>query len=290
MTYLSPLRYPGGKARLCHLLAEVIDRSMSRCSLYIEPFAGGAGAALGLLDAGIVDEVLINDVDPRVAAFWRSAFDFPEELIDLIWMTPVSLESWHRQRDVANDESAEDLARGYATFFLNRTNRSGILGARPIGGLEQDGEWKLDCRFNRQALVDRIRYLKRFRCRVQIAEEDALVLLANSNDQARQTFVYADPPYISKSSDLYLGKLSWEDHLELASILNARDMPWVLTYDVDERVTSELYPERRCARIQIRHSALRTHVGEEIIVFSDDCVTPKNATLSGRHLAWGTSR
>lgn len=290
MTYLSPLRYPGGKAKLCELLAEVIDRSMSRCSLYIEPFAGGAGAALGLLDAGVVDEALINDLDPRVAAFWRAVFGCPEELIALIWRTPVSLESWHRQRGIANDESADDLSRGYATFFLNRTNRSGILGARPIGGLAQDGKWRLDCRFNRRALVDRIRYLKRFRNRVHIGEEDALVLLSAVDDQPRRSFVYADPPYISKSSDLYWGSLSWEDHLRLARILNARNAGWILTYDVDERVTSQLYQERRCARMLIRHSALRTHVGEEIIIFSDDCVTPKDATLSGRHLVWGTSR
>lgn len=286
MTYLSPLRYPGGKARLRYLLAEVIDSSMSQCALYIEPFAGGAGAALGLLDTDIVDEVLINDLDPRVAAFWRAVFSCPEELIDLIWATPVSLESWHRQRHIADDESADDLARGYATFFLNRTNRSGILGARPIGGLRQDGKWKLDCRFNRQALVDRVLYLKRFRNRVQIVEEDALVVLEQTSDQSRQSFIYADPPYISKSSDLYLGNLSWNYHLQLATILNDRKIPWVLTYDVDERVTSQLYEERRCARMQIRHSALRSHVGEEIIVFSDDCVTPKSATLSGRHLVW----
>ncbi len=286
MTYLSPLRYPGGKARLRHLLAEVISMSMSRCALYVEPFAGGAGAALGLLDAGIVDEVLINDVDPGIAALWRSIFNCPDGFVDLIWDTEVSLDSWHEQRQIADDDSAGELERGYATFFLNRTNRSGILGARPIGGLNQTGKWKLDCRFNKKELSDRILYLRKFRDRVHILEEDALVLLDMTICRSPATFIYADPPYISKSSNLYLDNLTWDDHLRLATILNSKNTGWVLTYDVDERVTLELYPDRRSARIRIRHSALRTHVGEEIIVFSDFCAKPSVATLSGRHLVW----
>ena len=286
MTYLSPLRYPGGKARLRHLLAEVISGSMSRCALYVEPFAGGAGAALGLLDAGVVDEVLINDIDPGIAAFWRSIFNRPDDLVDLIWRTEVSLESWHEQRRVAACDSADDLDRGFATFFLNRTNRSGILGARPIGGLGQTGRWKLDCRFNRQALSERVLYLKRFRDRVSVREEDALALLEMVDHLSESIFIYADPPYISKSSDLYLDNLSWEDHLRLSTILNSRNTGWILTYDVDERVTSELYPDRRSARMQIRHSALQTQVGEEIVVLSDFCMKPRVATISGRHLVW----
>src|SRR5690625_5109627 len=49
--YLSPLRYPGGKARMASALGDLFDRQVSMLDIevWIEPFAGGAGAGLTLL-------------------------------------------------------------------------------------------------------------------------------------------------------------------------------------------------------------------------------------------------
>ena len=45
----SPLRYPGGKSILSPLLGNFIEINNLLDGIYIEPYAGGAGAALKLL-------------------------------------------------------------------------------------------------------------------------------------------------------------------------------------------------------------------------------------------------
>ena len=157
--HLSPLRYPGGKAALSGFLAETIKiNDLVGCSYY-EPFAGGAGAALKLLAVGVVSEVHLNDLDPRIFAFWKAALNETDRFIEAILSVPVSVDEWHRQREICRAASAsKPFELGFATFFLNRCNRSGVIsGAAPIGGYHQSGNWKIDARFNRTRLADRIR-------------------------------------------------------------------------------------------------------------------------------------
>ena len=55
-----------------------------------------------------------------------------------------------RQKKIyAQGLEAGTLGLGFSTFFLNRTNHSGILNGGMIGGKAQTGDWKLDARFNR---------------------------------------------------------------------------------------------------------------------------------------------
>src|SRR5690349_12089891 len=175
--YLSPLRYPGGKGRLARFIAGLIERQKPRPSRYIEPFAGGAGVGLRLLVEEHVDEIVINDLNPGIAAFWRAVFQKPGELLLNLEGCEVSIEEWHRQREIYLAEPEDDAAFGFALFFLNRTNRSGILDARPIGGYAQEGKWKIDARFDRARLAERIEVLSRYRSRVSVREVDGIELI-----------------------------------------------------------------------------------------------------------------
>ena len=166
MAFLSPLRYPGGKGLLLDFVTDIIARTVGDSVRYIEPFAGGAAIALGLLSRGVAERAVIGDIDPAIAAFWRAALYRTEEFIDELWMSDVSIDTWHDSWHILTEHDDEsDLTLGFAAFFLNRTNRSGILRARPIGGLAQDGKWKLDCRFNKTDLSRRIENLGRYRDR-----------------------------------------------------------------------------------------------------------------------------
>jgi DNA adenine methylase len=235
--------------------------------VYAEPFAGGAGVALALLHGEYVDEVVLNDLDAGVAAFWRSVFQQPRELSGLIRSSTPTLAEWHRQNEIYQARPADDLTLGFATFFLNRTNRSGILDARPIGGLEQKGSWGIAARFNAAHLADRIDRLARYASRVTIFEEDGIEVTRQYVGET-DVFVYADPPYLSIGSDLYLNDLSWEDHERLATVLCAGER-WMLTYDDDPRVPTVLYPRLRCAAFGIAHTASVQHIGREYAVFAD---------------------
>lgn len=266
MKYLSPLRYPGGKAKMAPFLAHVIQAQITAPAAYAEPYAGGAGAAFHLLTEGWVQQIALNDLNEGVAAFWRAVFNDTDRLVAGIESTPLDLPTWYRQRETYLDDNAEPFARGFATFFLNRTNRSGILGARPIGGLEQTGTWKLDARFNKPDLITRIRRIASFRDCVRITQLDGRAFLTALDADPLTTFFYVDPPYLKQGEDLYLANMTYRDHVALASTLQRLGSPWVLTYDRDERVPDELYQGLPCATFNVSHTAAKQHIGNEYMI------------------------
>jgi DNA adenine methylase len=272
---LSPLRYPGGKARLSAYLARLIGAQSPRPRDYAEPFAGGAGAALRLLETEEVHAIHLNDLSPAIAAFWRSVFGRTDEFAERIRKQEVTIDAWRAAREVyfAPDE-VTDFELGYATFLLNRFNRSGILEAGPIGGLEQKGTWKIGARFNPLELSGRVAYVGDYRNRVHLSQLDAREFVANLEQTAPDTLLYVDPPYLVQGERLYLDSLSYHDHKELAAQLMSSTMPWFLTYDADERITEDLYQGLRCIEFGISHTAHTQHLGAEYAVFSANLTVP----------------
>jgi DNA adenine methylase len=268
--YYSPLRYPGGKGRLADFVGRLIAAQPSKPNRYVEPFAGGAGVALHLLMNEYVDEVVLNDLDKGVAAFWRAVFEHTDELTSLVRTCRPSVDEWQIQHERYASKSGDDLELGFATFFLNRTNRSGILNARPIGGLDQQGKWLIDARYDAERLAERIRAVASYSTRVTVCEQDGIELTREVLAD-RRSFIYADPPYLKKADDLYLNALTWKDHARLARYLR-RGRGWFLTYDQDDRVPTELYPGLRCASFEIAHTAAVQHVGREYGVFAKGLV------------------
>ena len=270
--YLSPLRYPGGKSRLAKFVKTLLESQSPRPTRYVEPFAGGAGVGLRLLVDELVDEIVLNDLNPGIAAFWRAVFASPDELLARLEACSVSVEEWHAQRAIYLAEPNDDVDLGFAFFFLNRTNRSGIPDGRPIGGYEQTGPWKIDARFDKAGLASRIEALSSFATRVTVCQADGIGLIKGYlNDPA--VVIYADPPYLGKGDGLYLDTLGWDDHLRLARMLKAGGR-WLVTYDADSRVTEDLYAGLRCAEFTLSHSAAVQHVGREYAVFAPSLAIP----------------
>ncbi len=264
---LSPLRYPGGKAALAPFVAYLIDSCSKRPRDYAEAFCGGAGVGLHLLHHEHVERVFLNDLDERIWAFWHSVLFETEGFVERVQKTPVTVESWHEQRLLLADSGATALQRGFATFFLNRTNRSGILRARPIGGLEQTGQWKIDARYNVSRLIERLDRLSRYRNRIVLSRRDGADFVRELEAQD-DVFIYADPPYLTKGAYLYLNAMGWEDHGVLAGAMQESRHPWLVTYDDDDRV-EKLYPRSAIARYRLKHTAGRQRVGNEMGVFSN---------------------
>jgi DNA adenine methylase len=266
--YLSPLRYPGGKARLAPYLARVLASQSKQVGTYCEPYAGGAGAGLQLLLDGHVSKLIINDLNPGIASFWRSAFYNTQALVDMVADCKVDIDNWHQQRAVyLNPETRDDLTLGFATFFLNRTNRSGILSARPIGGLEQTGNWLIDARFNKVELIQRLKNISELSQQVDVRQERAIELIRTLNRRKNPVLLYVDPPYVVPGEELYMADHSWDEHQRLEQVLTKSPHPWILTYDADDR-TRELYRDFRCLRFGISHTAQVQKVGREFMFFS----------------------
>lgn len=273
MRFLSPLRYPGGKARLAPFFARVKWAQERDLDTYAEPFAGGVGAGLQLLSQGHIKHLAINDLNPGIAAFWRSVVHAPEEFCEQIRRVDVSVGSWHHYRERYESGEGDDLELGFATFFLNRTNRSGILNARPIGGFEQTGKWKIDARFNKDGLCERVTTIARYSDRISVSQVDAVEFL-KLLPAPQTTLVFVDPPYLKQGDRLYFNRFSGSAHEQLAQELAHAEFPWILTYDADDRITNELYRGERCAEFGISHSAQVHRQGREYIVFSRDLRLP----------------
>ncbi len=285
MTFLSPLRYPGGKGLLTKFAVEVLRQNVHRTATYVEPFAGGAAIALGLLHQGVVAHAVIGDADPRIAAFWRAATEQHDGLVSKIRSCKVSMTTWHAQREIVSRGSFDDLELGFATFFLNRTNHSGVIDAGPIGGMAQEGKWLLDCRFNKPHLIERLETVRDLADKLTVVEGDGVRLTAEK--AADETaFIYADPPYLAKSKGLYLDMMTYGQHSVLAHVLTGSDAGWMVSYDVDRRVLDELYPESDILQFQLRHSANRTHVGEEYMAFSPTCSVGDSCLAALRNANW----
>jgi DNA adenine methylase len=285
--YLSPLRYPGGKGRLAKFVGELMARQPHKPTRYVEPFAGGAGVGLRLLFDEYADEIILNDLNPGIAAFWRALFNEPEVLLERLAASRPTIDEWHRQSAIYAEKPPDAADLGFATFFLNRTNRSGILNARPIGGLEQTGKWTIAARFDKDALAQRIRRLANYASRVTICEEDGVTLLERHLGDD-ELFAYADPPYLVQGDDLYLDTFSWSDHQRLAELLRGHHDGWFLTYDDDPRIPGDLYRGMRCAQFSTSHTAAVQHVGCEYAVFAHDLQVDSLASLGSDPAEWVT--
>lgn len=265
---LSPLRYPGGKAALAGLFSDLISELRIERARYIEPYAGGAGAGVALLRAGFVEELVINDIDPAVYSFWRSSIYDTANFLKLLSSAPLTVEEWRRQRDVYRRSDAGDpLALGFAFFFLNRTNRSGVLNAGVIGGQSQTGPYKIGARFNRDELASRIRGLGDLRERITVLDLDGQDVVERYAGDPR-AFLYIDPPYVEKGSSLYLNAFDARDHADLAkTITSLDDTHWLVTYDVSKLVAS-LYEGQHACRYTLNYSAYRPGQTHEVLVAS----------------------
>jgi len=266
----SPLRYPGGKTCLYGMLSDILRLNRLERGHYVEPYAGGCGLALSLLYGGHVSDIHVNDLDRSIWAFWYCVLNKTEELVKLIENTPVTITEWHRQRKIQLDSSeASILELGFSTFFLNRTNRSGVIkGAGAIGGLTQQGNYKIDCRFNRDELARRIRRVAKYKSRIHLTNLDAIQFLRESEKKlSENTFYCIDPPYFMKGSSLYTNFYGPNEHEAVAeAILNLKHN-WIVTYDYAEEIRA-LYSQRRQFMFDINYSIQTKRVGSELLIAS----------------------
>lgn len=248
------------------LTASVLRMNALQCGLYAEPYAGGCGLALSLLYGGHVAEICINDLDRGIWSFWASVLEQTDDFVSKIERTPVTIEEWHRQRAAIAAPETPRLELGFATFFLNRTNRSGVIkGGGVIGGLDQTGNYKLDCRFNTEELVRRLRRVSRYRDRIHLTNLDALDFLDHCATFPQRSLLFIDPPYFKKGPGLYASYYKPEDHAQLAQRVKRIKTPWLITYDDVPQIRS-LYRDTPQYGFDIRYSLNEKRTGNELLI------------------------
>jgi DNA adenine methylase len=283
ITSYTPLRYPGGKAKLGPFLAQVFAANKLIDGTYGEPFAGGAGAGLFLLFRGYATRFLLNDIDRGVVSFWRAVLNHNERFARLIEKIPLTVPEWDRQR-AAYETARQGFDLGFAFFYLNRTNRSGIMNAGVIGGRAQTGRWGIDARFNRTELARRVRALAAMRRAIAVTRLDAVefLRLAAFSKAASRTLVYLDPPYFVKGRDLYTNYYTAKDHAAIAKRLGGMGVPWLMTYDDCPEIRT-LYRRLRVYESEVSYSAREVTRGRELVVLGPSIKLPAALPVPTRH-------
>jgi DNA adenine methylase len=266
--YCSPLRYPGGKNCIFPFVSKLFHENDLIGSSYAEPYAGGAGLALRLLFEEYVDRIFLNDLDRSIYAFWHAVLTRADALCEWIASVDVSMTSWRACKKIQSKAATADLFDlAKATFFLNRTNVSGVLMGGVIGGHDQKGKFKIDARFNRDDLISRIQKIYRFKNRIMLSNLDGISFVRKMDAKPHNIFIYLDPPYFQKGSELYLNFYVKSDHKRLADYVQKMKKQWMISYDHHEFILN-LYSENRKLLYRLSQSA-SNRVGNEVLVFSD---------------------
>lgn len=246
----------------------------------MEPFAGGAGIALELLEKEIVNDIVINDLDKGIYSFWRAILTETDRFITDIRSVELTIDEWSRQRQVIDNCNRYSYDLGFATFYLNRTNRSGIIKGGVIGGMKQTGNWKMDARFNREILIERIVKITKRKKHIHLYNKDVNSFIQNYLPKYQHNaFVYFDPPYFGKGKQLYLNYFSYDDHVRIEKMIdNQVNCDWVITYD-DVQEIANIYKDHILKRFDLNYSAAVKRKASEIIIFKHQDMIPTNDQL-----------
>ncbi|MEZ2692474.1 DNA adenine methylase [Psychrobacter faecalis] len=276
----SPLRYPGGKTAITPMVTEILIENNLHSLHYVEPYAGGGGLALSLLFDNRVSQIHLNDLDISIWSVWHSLLHHTDDFIKLIETTDITIEEWHIQREIQNRKREVDtLTLGFSTFFLNRTNRSGIIQkAGVIGGLEQKSKYKLDCRFNKKSLVSKIKKIASYKSKIHLYNLDAIEFMKTTESDLNNKFYCIDPPYFNKGQSLYTNFYNHDDHSIIAQTVKALKSKWILTYDNTPEI-KELYSDLPQYNFYLNYTAAKKRKGTELLITCPNLDVSKSSKL-----------
>lgn len=284
--FYSPLRYPGGKGKLASFMEYMIDQLGHRGGTYIEPFAGGAGIAIELLQKKVVSKIVINDYDKGIWSCWKAILTETNRFVEAVRTVPLTIEEWNKQRNIClnqNDKYSFEL--GFATFYMNRTNRSGIIKGGIIGGQEQSGQWKMDARFNREDLIKRIQEIAARKDNIKLYNKDIKSFIINYiplyEDNA---LTYFDPPYFKKGKQLYMNFFRFEDHKQIESTIRENvNCDWIITYDDAPEIKS-IYAPYCMSLYDLNYSVSKKCKASELMIFKDGIEIPSDELLQSQKI------
>lgn len=276
--FYSPLRYPGGKGKVVNSIKKIIDANNLKGLEYAEPFAGGASVALSLLLDGYSQNIYINDKDRAIYAFWYSIINHKDEFVDKILSIPINMDSWFEQKQIFEQHDSKLFELGFATFFLNRTNRSGILKAGVIGGKNQSGKYSISERFHKENLTKRIELIYKVKDKIYLFNLDVIDFISEvSNVMKQNSVIYLDPPYYNKGKDLYMNHFQHIDHIILKDYIETLDQyNWIVTYDNTPQI-NEIYQGIKKKFYNLNYSLINASKGQEVLFVKKNLKVPRDS-------------
>ena len=284
--YYSPLRYPGGKGKLASFMEYMIDQLGHRGGTYIEPFAGGAGIAMELLLRNVISRIVIHDYDKAVWSFWKAILTETDRFVEEIRTVPLTVDEWQKQHEILvtkNDKYSFEL--GFAAFYLNRTNRSGIIKGGVIGGQEQAKDWKMDVRFKREELVTRIQRIAVRKKDIKLYNKDVNSFIKNYAPLYEENaLIYFDPPYFRKGQQLYMNFFNYKDHVRIEQEIREHvNCDWIITYDYEPQI-EEIYHNYNLRLYDLNYSVSTKRKANELMIFKNGIIIPPDEELNSKKI------
>lgn len=266
--HYSPLRYPGGKNCIFPFMSKFFYENDLVGITYAEPYAGGAGLALHLLIEGYVSKIYINDLDPCIYLFWKAILNRTDEFCQWIESVPVNLDTWKYYKNKYKEGvEVDEFETAKCTFYLNRTNISGVLDAGPIGGYSQTAKYKIDARFNKIDLIKKIRIIESRKRDIFLSNYDGIEFIKSLNRKHSDVFIYLDPPYVEKGHFLYMNCFKKEDHIQLSKFVSKINKKWMVSYDMNDLILQN-YSKWNMIQYQLLQCTSNCKKNE-ILVFSE---------------------
>lgn len=254
---LSPLRYPGGKIKMLPLLFQSLNKE--NLQTFVEPFAGGAGAGLALLEANQIQNYILNDVDYGIYALFQTIKTCPNVLIEKIknFASLNHNDFFEAKAKIQNQYIGCDLTEAaWSLLIANRLSYSGIIKANPLGGKNGTQEQLLS-RWNPAELIQRIKVIHSLSHRITVLNSDAKDVIEEYY-WSPHTTIFIDPPYYKKGKQLYTHYYNESEHNNLEELLfslsaGCPGADILLTYD-NETFIKDLYWWAPSSKINLHYS------------------------------------
>ena len=233
----SPLRYPGGKTWLVPHIKEWLKNPVD---VIVEPFAGGGIVSLTAVMDNLAQQAIMVELDRDISSFWRTALEYPEEIIQRIQtFTPTRADV--ERIALKLPERVQD--QGFRALVLNRTRRGGILasGSSYIRRGENNGG--ICSRWYPDTLIFRLKAIADHSDRLLFYEGDGLRTLELLCSRKGAAF-FVDPPYTAdggKRAGTRLYTHNSVDHERIFSILAGSNANFLMTYDSSPKVRELVY-------------------------------------------------
>ena len=270
VAHRSPFRYPGGKTWLVPHTRQWLKSLPSKPPMFCEPFCGGAIVSLSVLFEGLVDNVVLVELDDDVASVWQTMLNGDaEKLTDRIASFELSRES---VRAVLEQTPSNLLDKAFRTILRNRVQRGGILAAG--ASLMKHGEngRGLASRWYAKTLQKRIKDIASKSDCISFVHGDGIEFMRQNARRPDAAFCI-DPPYTVAGRRLYTH--SEVDHEELFCVASTLQGDFLMTYDDAE---------------PIRHLAARFNFDVHSVPMKNTHHRIMAELLIGRDLGWARTQ
>jgi len=177
---------------------------------YVEPFGGSAAI---LLNKPVSEVEVYNDLDKTLYNFFNVLRDKPDELIDLLRVTPHSRMFFNLAKE--DVKKHPDPVFRAAAFF--------VLVMQSIGSNRID--WSYGISHNKtKHLINAVEGLEEVAYRIRLVTiENLKAITCIEKYDTVDTLFYVDPPYVhsTRGKDRYQNDMNNEEHYKLLRCLNS---------------------------------------------------------------------